>query len=174
MTPYKTALTDCMAVLAIDANVIFMGQAVAFKGTGMSETFERAPRDRLLELPVFENTQLGMATGMALEGLLPVCVFPRVNFLLCAADQLVNHLEKIQTYSIGRYRPKVIIRTAVGATKPLYPGAQHVGDYYLALKALLRNIDVVELHTPDEVYNGYKAALVSERSMILIERAENY
>ena len=37
-------------------------------GHAISNTLEYVPQDKRLELPVFEETQLGMATGMALTG----------------------------------------------------------------------------------------------------------
>ena len=98
---YRTELTRAMTLLGQDPRTIVMGQAVAFPGTGMTATFAGVPKDQLLELPVAEDMQLGMAIGMSLAGYLPICVFPRWNFLLAATDQLVNHLDKLPLYGNG-------------------------------------------------------------------------
>ena len=74
--------------------------------------------------------------------------------------------------SSGRFKPKVIIRTAIGATRPLYPGAQHCQDHTIALQRLLTNIDVVALVHTEDIVPAYKHALESEKSSILIEIAE--
>jgi pyruvate/2-oxoglutarate/acetoin dehydrogenase E1 component len=125
-------------------------------------------------LPVFENTQLGMATGWALDGGTPICLFPRWDFLMCAMDQLVNHLDKLPMYSAGRWKPRVIIRVGVGAQEPLFPGHQHIGDYTQAMRHVLHTIDVFPLHEPHEICERYQAALVSPRSTILVEYASKY
>ena len=51
------------------------------------------PQEKL-ELPVFEDTQMGMTLGLALEGF-PISCFPRFDFVLLGLNQLVNHMDKI-------------------------------------------------------------------------------
>src|SRR5207244_7228789 len=104
------------------------GQCVAVAGTTQFETFRDVPQEQRLEMPVAENLQMGMAIGMALEGYLPLCFFPRWNFLLLAADQLVNHLDRLPIYSADKYAPKVIIRAAVASTHAFSAGAQLDAD----------------------------------------------
>ena len=48
----------------------------------------------MIELPVAEEMQMGMSFGMSLDGTIPISIYPRWNFLLCAINQLVNHLDK--------------------------------------------------------------------------------
>ena len=47
-----------------------------------------------IETPVFEEVQMGMSTGMAMDGLVPISCFPRFDFLMRCMDSLVNHLIK--------------------------------------------------------------------------------
>ena len=61
-----------MEFLARDPRTIFLGQAVACPGTAMSNTLKNVSRDKLLELPVTEEMQMGMSTGLALGGQVPV------------------------------------------------------------------------------------------------------
>src|SRR5260221_5260806 len=98
---YFDELSAMMNKIASIPNSVFIGQAVACPGTAMSRTLENVPADKKIELPVFEDTQMGMAIGLSLRGLLPVCVFPRWNFLLLAMNQLVLHLDKLPIYSRG-------------------------------------------------------------------------
>ncbi len=117
-----------------------------------------------------EDMQLGMSIGLSLGGKLPICVFPRVNFLLCAMNQLVNHLDKIERYSDGQYKPKVIIRVCVGSEKPLYPGLQHTGDYPL----FLETIPIIRLKDKSQIFPAYQRAYESNTSTLLIEYADFY
>jgi pyruvate/2-oxoglutarate/acetoin dehydrogenase E1 component len=128
-----------MALLS-DAGAVFLGQAVACDGTAMRSTLKHLPPERLIEMPVAENMQAGMCTGIAIAGGLPVCCYPRINFMLEAVSQIVQHLDKLPLYS--DYRPRVIIRTAIATNKPLDPGPQHVGNYVPAFRSMLKTIHV--------------------------------
>jgi pyruvate/2-oxoglutarate/acetoin dehydrogenase E1 component len=173
---YFDELKRSMEFLAQDPRTIFIGQAVAVPGTAMTNTLKDVPRDRLIELPVAEEMQMGMTTGMALTGLVPVSIFPRWNFLLCAINQLVNHLDKIQVMSNGGYKAKAIIRTGIGSQRPLHPQHQHVGDFTEALRAMCSTIEVIRLDEPADVFPAYERALLREdgRSTILVEYGDYY
>lgn len=171
---YFDALSSAMRALGGIPNTIFMGQGVAVAGTTMSDTFKEVPQSKKLEMPVAEDMQMGMAIGMALEGLLPVCVFPRWNFLLLAANQLVNHLDRLPLYSNGGYKPKVIIRTAVPSTVPFNPGPQHDDDFTDAFAGMLRTVRVVRLYTAPMIATAYRDAVTSEHSTLLVEFTEQY
>ena len=170
---YREEITKAMALLAMDERVVFLGQSVVFPGpVAIAESLEGIPLSRRVELPVAEEMQLGISIGLALEGYVPVSIFPRMDFLILAMNQLVNHLDKIEEMSCGRFRPKVIIRTCVGAKSPLNPGPQHCQDHTEMLKACLTNVDVVRLERAEDIVPAYRHALESERSTILIELAE--
>ena len=169
---YFDRLKEAMQMVAQHPRAIFLGQAVEYNGTGMSASFEGVPKDKLLELPVMEECQLGMSLGLALDGYLPVSVYPRWNFLLCACNQLVNHLDAIPRYS--KFRPKVIIRTASGSSTPLNPGPQHLGDFSRAFRLMLETIDVVQLQDASLIVPAYERALADDRSTILVEYPDRY
>ena len=164
---YAAELTRAMDVLAADPNVIFLGQAVAFPGTSMSGTLEKVPGYRKIEMPVAEEMQMGLSIGLSLAGWTPVSLFTRWNFLLLAANQLVNHLDKLPL--ISGYRPKVIVRTGVGSIRPMHPGLQHTGDYTEAFASMCPSITFVRLEDPDEIVPAYKAALERDNSTVLVE-----
>jgi pyruvate/2-oxoglutarate/acetoin dehydrogenase E1 component len=170
---YFSALSDAMTLLAAEPNTIFMGQGM-FAGTSMSDTLKGVPSGKKLEMPVAEDLQMGMAIGMALDGLLPICIFPRWNFLLCAANQLVNHLDRLPVYSDGGYQPKVIIRTAIPSIHPFNPGPQHDDDFTAAFRKMLRTVNVWEARDESEVTSCYRAAIQSGDSSLIVEYTELY
>jgi len=165
-----------MEWLARDPRVMFLGQAVACPGTAMSNTLKNVSRDKLLELPVAEEMQMGMTSGLALAGHVPVSIFPRWNFLLLAVNQVVNHLDKFPLMSNGGYRPKVIIRTGIGSVRPLHPQHQHVGDFTDAFRLMCQNIEVIRLEEPQDVFPAYQRALEREdgKSTIVVEYGDYY
>ena len=123
---YFEELKKSMNYLAKNKRTIFLGQAIKVPGTAMSNTFKEINLNKLIELPVAEEMQMGMTNGFAINGLIPVSVFPRWNFLLLAMNQLINHLDKIKLMSNDEYKTKVIVRTGIGSEKPLHPQYQHL------------------------------------------------
>lgn len=167
---YKEEITKAMQLLAKNPRVVFIGQSVAYGGAVPIEaTLEGISYDKRIEFPVAEDLQLGICIGLALEGYIPVCIFPRMDFLVLALNQLVNHLDKIEEMSCGQFKPKVIIRASIGSRAPLDPGVQHCQDYTTALHYLRRNIDIEKLYDTEAIMLHYSKATTSERSTILIE-----
>lgn len=172
MITYRDRLTEAMDLCSAQG-IIILGQAIAYPGTGMTETFRNVPKDQLIELPVFENTQMGMCTGLSIVTQQPVLsVYPRINFLLCAIDQLVLHLDAIPRYS--DYRPRVLIRIAVATDHPLDPGAQHLGDYTIPLKGMLQSVQVERLNHAGKILPAYRNALARMCSTLLVEYVDLY
>jgi pyruvate/2-oxoglutarate/acetoin dehydrogenase E1 component len=173
---YFDELKRAMNFLAADPRTLFIGQAVAVAGTAMSNTLVDVDPARRIELPVAEEMQMGMTTGLALAGIVPVSIFPRWNFLLCAMSQLVNHLDKVEAMSGGGFRAKAIVRTSVGAERPLHPQCQHVGDFTEAVRSMCRTIEVIRLDEPADVFPAYVRALLRDdgRSTLLVEWGDFY
>jgi pyruvate/2-oxoglutarate/acetoin dehydrogenase E1 component len=166
---YNQQLKTAMNWIGAQDRVMILGQAVCYAGTGCYESITEVPADKKMEFPVAENFQIGVSTGMAINGMVPVSVVPRWNFLLNATDQIVNHLDKMESMSSGRCRPKVIIRVAQGSENPVDPQDQHKGNFSDAFRLMCKNIDIVELHQPEDILPAYQRAYASERSTILVE-----
>lgn len=125
--------------------------------------------ERRIEFPVAEELQLGACIGLAMQGFLPVCVYPRMDFMLRAMDQLVNHLDKIKLMSRGQWNPKVIIRTRVGSKSPLDAGPQHTQNHAGVMRKMLGNVDVFEVLCEADAVAIYHDALLNERSTMVVE-----
>lgn len=173
---YSSDLARAMTWLGEQPNTLFIGQAVAYPGTAMTATLAGVPRDKLLELPVAEEMQMGMSTGLALSGFVPITVYPRWPFLLLATNQLVNHLDKLSTYSHGGYQPKVIIRTAVPSRTPLDPQSQHLGNYSDPFRQMLKTVEVIECERANQIFEAYKRAYDRDdgRSTLIVEHTQRY
>lgn len=169
---YFDNLCKAMSLLAEYPKSVFIGQSVRYSGTAIYNTLKHLPEEKRVELPVFENTQLGMAIGASLNGDLPICIYPRINFLIEAMSQLVSHLDKLPLYS--DYRPKVIIRTAIASNKPLNPGVQHLGYYVPMFEEALDTVRVVEIISVKHIIPVYEKALKSDYSSLIIEDMANY
>ena len=66
-TPYVDALTEAMKLCMDNPSTIFIGQQIVYYGNPMSKTIEGLPKERMIETPVMEETQMGMSMGLAYE-----------------------------------------------------------------------------------------------------------
>lgn len=173
---YFEELKKSMEFLSENSKSIFIGQAVEVPGTAMSNTLKNIDKDKLIELPVAEEMQMGITVGLALNGNIPISIFPRWNFLLYAINQLVNHLDKVNIMSNNGFKAKAIIRTGIGSQKPLHPQYQHIGDFTEAIKKMCTTIDVIKLNEPEDIFPSYKKALIRKdgKSTLLVEYGDYY
>ena len=96
-----------------------------------------------------------------------------MDFLPRAMDQIVNHLDKIETMSHGEFSPKVIIRTSVGSTNPLDVGLQHSQDLTEIFKVAV-NFPVYKPMTADEIDEVYDKAINLDGPCMIVEMQDLY
>jgi pyruvate/2-oxoglutarate/acetoin dehydrogenase E1 component len=171
---YFEEIKKAMTFLSEHPKTIFIGQAVEYEGTGLYDSLTHLPAHKKMEFPVAEYLQSGIANGMAIEGMIPVSIFPRWNFLLMGVDQIVNHLDKFTLMSRGKCQPKVIIRVAVGSEKPVDPQDQHKGNFADAFKSMCKTLDIIELNEPEDIMPAYEKALnrTDGKSTMLVEYSD--
>lgn len=160
-------LNKAMLMLAEDERVVFVGQSVEYPGAAIHASLDGIPQNRRIEMPVVEDFQLGFCIGLSLTGKIPVCIYPRFDFLLLATNQLVNHLDRI--CEMSDFRPKVIVRTAVGKKTPLDAGPQHTTDYTQAFCSMLRNVRVRKVWDEESGIEAYRKALQEDCSTLVVE-----
>lgn len=171
---YFDEIKRTMEWLATKEDIVFLGQAVGVPGTFMFNTLKDTSDEKRVELPVSESFQMQMTVGAAFSGYLPISVYPRLNFLMLAMGDMANIVDKMSEM-YGKY-PKVIIRSAVGPDAPVHPGHQHIGDYTEAFKKMFKNLEVIKLENPEDVYPAYEKAVdpSNPKSYLIIEVGNYY
>src|SRR5688500_4768569 len=103
---YAQAVNEALALaLENDASVFVLGQGVddpsAMFGTtrGLQQRFGPA---RVFDTPLSEEGMMGVATGAAMNGMRPVYMHNRPDFVLLAFNQLVTHAAKLQFMDNGQ------------------------------------------------------------------------
>ena len=169
---YFDELTRTMMWLGEQQDTVFIGQQVRYPGNALYKTLAGVPDEKKIELPVAEDMQMGMSIGLAMAGKTVISIYPRMDFLLCAMNQLVNHLDK----NLYPLTGKVIIRTCIGSTKPLHPGVQHCGDYTEGLRSLFDNVVVEKLRLNSPINAIYQSSYYSwvPVAKVIIEEADLY
>ena len=173
---YFGELKRSMEFLGLKKDTLFIGQAVEVPGTAMSNTLKKIKKNKLLELPVAEDMQMGMTLGLAMDKYVPISIFPRWNFLLYGVSQLVNHTDKFSIMSGDYIKPKIIIRTGIGSQRPLHPQFQHIGDFSDAIQKICTTIEVIKLHESEEIFPAYKKAYERQdgKNTIIVEYGDYY
>jgi|TARA_R110002020_G_scaffold118260_5_gene270409 pyruvate/2-oxoglutarate/acetoin dehydrogenase E1 component len=176
MGKYFDELKRSMDFLGSQSDTMFLGQAVEYKGTAMTNTLKDVDPSKLLEMPVDEEMQMGITNGLAVAGTVPISIYPRWNFLLLTMNQLINHLDRMPAFSHGEYIPKVIVRTGIGSERPLHPQAQHVGDFTDGLRLMTKNIEIIRLEEPEEIFPAYEKAYLRTdgKSTLIVEYGDYY
>jgi len=171
-TEYKIALTKVMSDLAKLDETIFIGQQIIYAGNPMSTTLTDVPKEKMIEVPVMEETQMGMSLGLAITGKTVISFYPRWDFVISAANQLINHVDKYELMT-GQ-RVNILIRVGKGANVPLDPGHQHKANYINEFKTMCPNIEIHDLKTWQDVELSYKYAIENGGVHVLAEYPELY
>lgn len=122
---YARALRDALrGELERDPRVLLLGEDIGAYGGAFKVTdglLEEFGADRVRDMPISENTIIGVSTGAALMGLRPVCEIMFMDFITLAMDQIVNHAAKFH-YMYGGQRPvPLVIRTPAGGGRGYGP-----------------------------------------------------
>ena len=115
---YKDAIRSAL-VLAMrnNPNVFVMGLGVAdpkgvFGSTlGLVNEFGT---DRVFDIPLSENAIVGVAIGASMQGMRPVMVNQRIDFLWLALDQIANHAAKWRRMFNDAQTVPIVVRAIVG------------------------------------------------------------
>ena len=164
---YIGEIKKSMLLVSKHRNSLFLGQSVKVPGNLLYDSLSKISNSKKIELPIFEDTQMGMSLGLALNGFIPVTCYPRFDFFILSLNQTVNHLDKIKDISSNEFNPFVIVRVLVGSKKPMDAGLQHTQNYFQELKSMCKNIKVVNLNNKKKIFKSYKECLKKKKVQYL-------
>jgi pyruvate dehydrogenase E1 component beta subunit len=113
-------------VMRTDPKCLTIGQGLWspwYVGRSMDGLDEEFGKDRVIDTPVSEQATTGIAIGAALNGYKPIVIHPRMDFMVLAADQIVNQAAKWRHMLGGGRSPSVVIRAIINRGGE--QGAQH-------------------------------------------------
>ena len=113
-----------------------------------------------------------MSLGLAITGKTVISFYPRWDFLISAANQLINHVDKYELMT-GK-KVNILIRVGKGADVPLDPGHQHKANYIEQFKTMCPNIQVHDLKTWQDVELSYNYVIKEGGIHIMAEYPELY
>jgi 2-oxoisovalerate dehydrogenase E1 component len=114
---------------------------------------------RVRNTPISEATIVGLANGLALNGMRPVCEIMFGDFLTLAADQIINHASKFRWMYNEQVTVPLVIRTPMGGKRGY--GATHsqsLEKHFLGLPGT-RVLAVHHRYDPHALYQSLFATI---------------
>jgi pyruvate/2-oxoglutarate/acetoin dehydrogenase E1 component len=153
-----------------DPSVFCIGEDIGIPG-GFGGAFtvtlglEKQFPDRMVDTPISEAAIFGMACGAALMGLRPIADVQYGDFLLCAADQIIDQIAKLRYMSGGKLKVPLVIRAPVGVTGRGAQHAQSLETYFLSCPG----IKIVAPATAYDAMGLLRSAVRDEDPVLMFE-----
>ena len=165
---YVDALNEALALaLGLDPNVIVLGQGVN-DPKGMfgvtTDLYKNFGTERVFDTPLSEEGLFGICTGAAMNGIRPVYLHNRPDFLLLAFNQIVTHASKVHYMDNGETNVPLVAWAAIG--RGWGSGAQHSQ----AIQGLLLGVPGLKIVMPSTPYDakGLLLAAIADNNPVLI------
>lgn len=100
-----------------DPNVFVYGVGVPDHKRIFSTTagiLEKFGPDRCFDTPIAEDALTGFALGAAINGLRPILVHSRIDFMLLSMNQIANMIASYTYASCGKLKNPIVIRAIIG------------------------------------------------------------
>ena len=152
-----------------DSRVVLMGEDIAVHGGVFGITrglLTEFGASRVRDTPISESAFIGLAVGAAMTGLRPVAEVMYVDFMLVAADPVMNQAAKMRYMTGGQVSVPMVIRTQQGGGRG--NAAQH-SQSLDALFAHVPGLKVVLPSTPADARGLLKAAIRDDNPVVFIE-----
>jgi len=131
--------------------------------TGLAEKF--GP-DRCFDTPLSEEAMTGFGLGAAINGMRPIHIHIRVDFLLLAMNQLVNMVSTYSYSTRGQVKVPLVIRAMVG--RGWGQGYQHSKSLHSSF-AHIPGLKVVLPTTPRDAKGLLISAIRDDNPVVFIE-----
>lgn len=165
---YAEAVNEALSqALSLDPRVFVMGQGVDDPSGMFGATRDlhlKFGRERVFDTPLAETALSGVAVGAALGGMRPVYFHNRLDFLLLAMDQLVNHAAKWHYMFGGAALVPLVFWACVGR------GWGSAAQHSQALQGLFMHVPGLKLIMPATCFDakGLMLAAIADNNPVLI------
>lgn len=166
MTYAKTINHTLDQLLEADPRVILLGQGTTspwYVGTTTEGLIEKYGPTRIIDTPISENAVTGMAAGIAIAGMKPICMHPRQDFLWLAMDAIANQAANWHYMSGGKISVPLTIWAIVNR------GGEQAAQHSQAIHSTLCHIPGLKVVAPSnpESAKGLLAAAVNDPNPVV-------
>ena len=167
----RLALHEAMVA---DDKTVILGEDVGVRGnvflitTGFLQEFGAR---RVIDMPLAEASIVGIAVGMAMQGLRPIAEIQFADFIYPAFSQIVGEAAKIRYRSNGEYGCPLVIRTPYGG------GVHGAISHSVSIEALFYHVPglkIVAPTTPYDIKGLLTAAIEDPDPVLFLEHKKTY
>ncbi|MBW2993638.1 alpha-ketoacid dehydrogenase subunit beta [Candidatus Woesearchaeota archaeon] len=155
---YNEAIREAQKqMMELDDSVFIFGEGVDDAGGIFGTSLDLAKyfgEERVFDIPLSENCLTGIGIGAALSGMKPIMVHQRMDFLLLAMDQIINHAAKWRYMLGGEGEIPLVIRSIIGR------GWGEACQHTQSLQALFMHVPGLKVIMPSNPYDA-KGLLIS-------------
>jgi 2-oxoisovalerate dehydrogenase E1 component beta subunit len=167
----RAALHDA---LASDPRTLILGEDVGARGNVFLITkgfLEEFGPERIIDTPLAEASIVGVAIGMAMEGLRPIAEIQFADFIYPAFNQIVGEAAKTRYRSNGDYTCPLVIRTPYGG------GVRGALSHSVSIEALFYHVPGLKIVAPSfpaDMKGLLNAALDDPDPVLFLEHKKTY
>ena len=152
-----------------DENVIIMGEDMGKMGNvfGITVGFqEEFGENRVFDTPISESGFCGMAVGAAMRGIRPVVELMYDDFIMVAADPIMNQAAKMRYMTGGQATVPMVLRLPMGA------GRRNAGQHSQCLENMFCHMPGLKVIAPSSAKDAkglLKSAIRDNDPVMFIE-----
>ena len=174
MTNVEAVRTTLHDALASDERTLILGQDVGARGNVFLITkdfIKEFGKERVIDAPIAEASIVGIAVGMAMEGLRPIAEIQFADFIYPAFNQIVGEAAKTRYRSNGEYTCPLVIRTPYGG------GVRGALSHSVSIEALFYHVPGLKIVAPSfpaDVKGLLNASIDDPDPVLFLEHKKTY
>jgi len=160
--------------LKADERTLILGEDVGARGNVFLITkgfIEEFGAERVIDTPLAEASIVGVAIGMAMEGLRPIAEIQFADFIYPAFNQIVGEAAKTRYRSNGDYSCPLVIRTPYGG------GVRGALSHSVSIEALFYHVPGLKIVAPSfpaDMKGLLNAAIEDPDPVLFLEHKKTY
>ncbi|MDQ2909329.1 MAG: alpha-ketoacid dehydrogenase subunit beta [Candidatus Eremiobacteraeota bacterium] len=160
--------------LKSDERTVIMGEDVGARGNVFLITkgfLEEFGPERIIDTPLAEASIVGIAVGMAMEGLRPIAEIQFADFIYPAFNQIVGEAAKTRYRSNGDYTCPLVIRTPYGG------GVRGALSHSVSIEALFYHVPGLKIVAPSfpaDIKGLLNASIDDPDPVLFLEHKKTY
>jgi 2-oxoisovalerate dehydrogenase E1 component beta subunit len=157
-----------------DERTLILGEDVGARGNVFLITKDfigEFGEGRIIDTPIAEASIVGIAVGMAMEGLRPIAEIQFADFIYPSFNQIVGEAAKIRYRSNGEYTCPMVIRTPYGG------GVRGALSHSVSIEALFYHVPglkIVAPAFPADVKGLLNTAIDDPDPVLFLEHKKTY
>jgi 2-oxoisovalerate dehydrogenase E1 component beta subunit len=157
-----------------DDRTVILGEDVGARGNVFLITkdfINEFGSERVIDTPIAEASIVGIAIGMAMEGLRPIAEIQFADFIYPSFNQIVGEAAKIRYRSNGEYTCPMVIRTPYGG------GVRGALSHSVSVEALFYHVPGLKIVAPSfpaDVKGLLNAAIDDPDPVLFFEHKKTY